>query len=149
VPLNRIAVLACERRAVAPDHQRVVASGEVDLFTGPRLIDALHAAQTDARHVELDLGGTTFMDMSGVRILLAAAEHARAAAGTFEIVNATASVARILALTGADRTLVNGARPDFPPTKGAGDGARAAPPLAGPHSAVPAPFAVPAARSAS
>jgi hypothetical protein len=66
---------------------------------------ALRAARADARHVVLDLGGTTFIDMSGVRILLAAAEHAHAAAGTFEIVHPTAPVTRMLTLTGADRAL--------------------------------------------
>ena len=133
--LTSIALLTCERRAGAPGHQHVVATGEVDLATGPRLAEALRSAQADARHVVLDLEGTTFMDMSGIRILLAAAEHARATAGTFEVVHATRLVARLLALTGADRAL---ARPavSFPPAKGAGDGARAAAPLPARRSAV-------------
>lgn len=126
---SSMAMLVCERRVVGPDHQRVVATGEVDLASGLRLTDALRAAQADARHVVLDLNGTTFMDMSGVRVLLAAAQHARAAAETFEIVHATASVARMLALTGADRTLEQRPTISFPQAKGAGDDARAAPPL--------------------
>lgn len=131
-----MALLTCERRLGAPGHQSVVATGEVDLATGARLTDALRAAQADARNVVLDLEGTTFMDMSGVRILLAAAERARAATGTFEIVHATAPVTRILTLTGADRALE---RPtiSFPPAKGAGDGARAAAPLPARIPAVP------------
>jgi anti-anti-sigma factor len=124
--LNSTALLACERRTVAPDHQRVVATGEVDLSTGLLLTAALSAAQVDARHVVLDLEGATFIDMSGVRILLAAAEHAHATTGTFEIVHATAPVARMLALTGADRTLDERPALTFLTAKGAGDGARAA-----------------------
>lgn len=99
------ALLRCERRTVAPDRQRVIATGEVDIATGQRLADALRAAQAEARHVVLDLAGTTFMDMSGVRGLLAAAEHARLTSATFEIVHATPAVERLLALTGADRRL--------------------------------------------
>jgi anti-sigma B factor antagonist len=143
-----MASFACERRAVAPDRQRVVATGEVDIATEPLLIDALRAAQADARHVALDLEGTTFIDMRGARILLAAAAHARATAGTFEIVHATAAVRRLLALTGADRVLEERPGRTSPPTKGAGDGARAASPVAGPQLTVPAPFAFPAARRA-
>ena len=116
---NSMAPLVCERRAGAPGHQRVLATGEVDLATGPRLTDALHAAQAEARDIVLDLEGTTFIDMSGVRILLAAAEHAHAAAGRFEIVHATAPVTRMLTLTGADRALE---RPTFqlPQSEGSG-----------------------------
>ena len=106
---NTMALLTCERRASTPGHQLVIAIGEVDLATGLRLADALREAQANARDVVLDLEGTTFMDMSGVRILLAAAEHARTAAGTLEIVHATAPVTRMLTLTGADRALE---RPD-------------------------------------
>jgi anti-anti-sigma factor len=141
------ALLTCERRVVAPNHQRVVAIGEVDLATGLRLTDALRAAHADARHVVLDLDGTTFMDMSGVRILLAAAEHARTVAGTFEIVHATAPVARMLALTGADRALTERPADSFPPAMGAGDRTRTAPPsrpaIGGPRS-----LAAPQSRSA-
>lgn len=129
------ALFTCERHA-APGHQHVVASGEVDLATGPRLTDALRMAQAVARDVVLDLEGTTFMDMGGVRILLAAAEHARATAGTFEIVHATAPVMRMLTLTGADRALRRPAA-SFPTANGAGDGARVATPLPARTSAVP------------
>lgn len=145
--LNSMCLLACERRASAPDHERVAVTGEIDLATGPRLIDALRAAQADARHIVLDLDGTTFIDMAGARILLAAAAHARTTAGTFEIVHPTAPVTRLLDLIGADRALVDAAGLNFPQAKGAGDGARAAQPLAVQQPAVPAPFATPAAHS--
>ena len=134
--LNNIVLLTCERHAGAPGHQRVVATGEVDLATGSRLADALRAAQADARDVVLDLGGTTFTDMSGVRILLAAAEHARAAGGTFEIVRATAPVTRMLTLTGADRALE---RPTTasPQRRERVTAREPATPFAGPHNGRP------------
>jgi anti-sigma B factor antagonist len=136
MPPRSFALLTCERRAVALGHQHVAAIGEIDLATGPRLTDALRAAQANARDVVLDLEATTFMDMSGVRVLLAAAEHAQATTGTFAIIHATAPVTRMLTLTGADRALENA----FPPAKGAGDGARAASPLPARNRPSPAPF---------
>jgi anti-anti-sigma factor len=94
----------CER-IVASDHQHVVVVGEVDIDTRQRLTDALREAQEQSRHVVLDLAGTTFLDTSGARVLLAAAAHARATAATFEIVRPSAAVTRLLALIGADRAL--------------------------------------------
>jgi len=124
-------LLTCERRAVALGRQHVAAIGEIDLSTGPRLTDALRAAQADARDVVLDLAGTTFMDMSGVRVLLVAVERAHARRGTFAIVHATVPVTRMLALTGADRALENAS-----PQRRERVAARVPHPLAGPQSAV-------------
>lgn len=107
MPTSSLALLTCERRAVAVDCQRVVATGEVDIATQPLLVAALLAAQADARHVVLDLNGTTFMDGGGSRVLRATAEHARATTGTFDVVHVTAPVMRVLALTGVDRALAS------------------------------------------
>ena len=53
---------------------RVVLRGELDLATAPRLEQALADAGAD---VLLDLRGLTFMDSTGVRLLLEAAESHR------------------------------------------------------------------------
>jgi anti-sigma B factor antagonist len=60
---------------VAPDAQggtRLTLRGELDLGTAPRLEQALAEASGD---VLLDLRGLTFMDSTGVRVLLEAAER--------------------------------------------------------------------------
>jgi anti-anti-sigma factor len=145
--LNSMCLLTCEHRADPPDHHRVAAIGEIDLASGPHLIDALRAAQADAHHVVLDLDGTTFIDMAGARILIAAAAHARATAGTFAIVHPTAPVTRLLVLIGADRALLDGVRLNFPQPKGAGDGAQAASPL--PAGTWPSPLPSPSASARS
>lgn len=98
-------LLACECRPVAPGCERVTAVGEIDLATGPRLTDALREAQARAQSVVLDLSGATFIDASGVRILLAADRRARAASGTFAIAHPSWPVERVLQLVGADRAL--------------------------------------------
>jgi anti-anti-sigma factor len=96
---------ACERHFVSPGHQRVVVVGEIDIATGPQLTRALHDAQAVAQHVVLDLDGTTFIDTSGTRILIAAAAHAQATTGTFEVVCPTVPVARLIGLLGANLVL--------------------------------------------
>ena len=62
---------------VAQDAQggsRVTLRGELDLGSAPQLEQALGA--TNGR-VVLDLSGLTFMDSTGVRVLLEAAERSR------------------------------------------------------------------------
>jgi anti-anti-sigma factor len=99
------ALLACERHIVAPGYERVSVVGEIDLATGSQLADVLCAAQARAQRVVLDMGGATFIDVGGVRVLLAADLRARAQAGTFAIARPTSSVERVLHLVGADRAL--------------------------------------------
>jgi anti-anti-sigma factor len=113
---------SCARQTVSGDRQHVVAVGEIDLASGPRLTGILREAQRDARHVELDLSRTTFIDASGARILLDARVQARANAATFEITGLTSPVRRLMDLIGPHTWN----RPRLPPKRtGAGDGARA------------------------
>jgi anti-sigma B factor antagonist len=135
VPDCSAAPFHCERHSVAGDCQHVVAVGEIDIATGPHLTGVLREAQTRALHVVLDLGQTTFMDASGARILLAAHAQARATAATFAITGATSPIKRLLALMGADAMAADSSSPQ---SDGAGDGARADVPLAGPQR--PSPF---------
>jgi len=99
------ALLACKCHSVALGYERVSAVGEIDLATGAWLTDALRRAQARAQRVVLDLSAATFIDAGGVRILLAADTHARAASGTFAIAYPTSPVERVLQLVGADRVL--------------------------------------------
>lgn len=97
--------LACECHSVAPGYERVSAVGEIDIATGSRLTDVLRGAQARAQSVVLDLSAATFIDASGVRVLLAADTRARAQAGSFVIARPTSPVERVLQLVGADRVL--------------------------------------------
>jgi anti-anti-sigma factor len=108
----------------------VIAVGEIDLASGPHLADVLREAQAEARHVVLDLGHTTFIDASGARILLGARARTRATSATFVVTGVTAGVKRLLTLLGAETLTL--ARTS-PKGEGAGDGARADVPLAGPQ----------------
>jgi anti-anti-sigma factor len=59
----------------------VIVSGEVDIATAPKLYAALNGGRTrDAASVVIDLRAVTFMDSTGLRVLLTAREAGRAPA---------------------------------------------------------------------
>jgi anti-anti-sigma factor len=77
-------------------------AGELDIATAPRVAD--HLAAIDAaggtERVVLDLGGLTFLDSSGVALLLGAARRAEAAGRALTIVRTPPEARRVLALCG-------------------------------------------------
>jgi anti-anti-sigma factor len=78
----------------------VHAAGELDLVSAPQLGQTLREAHLSARLVVLDLRELTFMDSSGVHVILDAARRARQAGGRLILVRGTAHIDRLLALTG-------------------------------------------------
>lgn len=62
----------------ADDVQVVALSGELDLDGAPRLEQALLAAETsDAAAIVVDLSALEFIDSTGIRLLLVAADRCR------------------------------------------------------------------------
>jgi anti-sigma B factor antagonist len=87
-------------------HVRVVVVGELDLATAEKLDDALAAQMARHRHVLLDLSELTFMDSTGVTVLLNAIGAAKLNGWNLGISDAlTAPVRRVLHLTGAEAIL--------------------------------------------
>jgi anti-sigma B factor antagonist len=83
----------------------VTVGGEVDLDTASQLGDvALDAVRDTSPHVVLDLTGVTFMDSTGLKVLLAIQRRADLAGGSFGVAGPSRSVRKILALTGLDQT---------------------------------------------
>jgi len=83
------------------DVVRVSPVGEVDLATIDEVrarIEELKAA--GFRRVLLDLRGVTFLDSSGVRLVLEADASARADGWDFALVEGSATVQRVFALAG-------------------------------------------------
>ena len=121
------------------DHDRAVVTvgGEVDLETAPQLGDHVLAALQDVSpHVVLDLTGVTFMDSTGLKVLLSIQRRADLANGSFAVVGATRTVRRILELTGLDQTfLLYDTLADVPPPQ-AGAGS-ATPPVTGDAAPTP------------
>ena len=83
----------------------VSVGGEVDLETASQLGDhALDALLDVSPHVLLDLTDVTFMDSTGLKVLLSIQRRADLAGGSFAVAGASRSVRKILTLTGLDQT---------------------------------------------
>jgi anti-anti-sigma factor len=84
----------------------VKVTGEIDASTAPTLGQALDSAiDRGMRTVVVDAAGITFIDSSGLSVLVAA--HKRLIAGDGELVVASSSapVRRLLGISGLDRVL--------------------------------------------
>ncbi len=83
----------------------VLVGGEVDLETASQLGDhALEAIDDASPHIALELSGVTFMDSTGLKVLLAVKNRAELAGGSLALLGTTRTVRRILELTGLEQT---------------------------------------------
>lgn len=90
------------------DWCRVVLEGELDLATAPTLELELELDRLEWRRpglVLVDLRGLAFMDLAGMRVLLAAHERARRRGGEFAIVRGAPIVERLMRLLELDTAL--------------------------------------------
>ena len=100
----------CERRE---DAVVVVVSGELDLDSAEKLRDLLRSPQARAGTVVLDLRQVTFIDSSGLSVVVG--HHHRSQADQFRFavaVGGAPAVERLLDLTGLRGTLTIVADPD-------------------------------------
>nr|WP_055713778.1 STAS domain-containing protein [Streptomyces torulosus] len=91
----------------AVDGVRVVTlRGEIDHTVKNKLTEALlsYGSVTPPRTV-VDLSGVTFMDSSGIKVLIAAHQSMSDAQGWLRIAGAQASVLRVLELVGLDQVI--------------------------------------------
>lgn len=77
-------------------------SGEVDMATVPEFKAALAAVRSlqEAPDIVVDLAAVSFMDSSGLNLLVGTLRDAQARSGTVTLTNPQASVRRLLQLTG-------------------------------------------------
>jgi anti-anti-sigma factor len=78
--------------------------GEIDLVTAPTFGAAIDQGIQQAGKVVLDFTGVTFMDSSGLNVLVAAAGHGDATDAVL-VRNAPLSVHRLLSITGLDEVI--------------------------------------------
>ncbi|MHB8659360.1 MAG: STAS domain-containing protein [Solirubrobacteraceae bacterium] len=95
----------CTLRDGGLDAAWVRVTGELDLATAPILAQALSQAEERAQRVVLDLRELTFMDCSGVRVILDASHRATAAGPGLVLVRGPSHVDRVLDLTRASDSL--------------------------------------------
>lgn len=79
-------------------------SGELDLATAPLLIAALRA-HDGCDHVVIDLRGLSFMDSSGLRLLVSESSRAESEGYELSLVRGGPEVGRLLRLTRLDEQL--------------------------------------------
>ena len=72
--------------------------GELDAHTAPTLEAAMK--ELPAGVVTVDVAGVSFMDSSGLRVLLEAATRAAEASGDLVIVHSTPGIARLVEISG-------------------------------------------------
>ena len=71
-------------------------AGEVDLATSPELEKVLQGVlEWGGTALVVDLGGLTFLDCSGISVLVRAARLAKETGGTFTVRNPRANVRRV------------------------------------------------------
>ena len=92
------------RAARDGDRLLIATAGELDLTTAPDLEAALRDNPSYAA-LELDLAELTFIDSSGLRLLLAERERAQRDGRGFEIKGANGAVARVFAISGFEADL--------------------------------------------
>src|SRR6476620_10768301 len=100
--------LELERR-LEPDRVVLGLGGELDLPAAPRLAAEIARAESDQvrRILVLDVDGLSFVDSSGLRVILAAHERALAQDGRgFAITSGSRQVKRLLEIAGVDEHLV-------------------------------------------
>jgi anti-anti-sigma factor len=96
----------------------VALTGELDLAGVPAAASQRRRAQSEGRDVLLDLSALTFMDVSGLQMIVAADTRARHHHGRLTIRCGRSCARRLFELAGVDRALeltddrpVNGASP--------------------------------------
>jgi anti-sigma B factor antagonist len=79
----------------------VAVSGELDIVSGPRLRDALDEVMAGSPgRLVIDLTDVSFLDSSGLGVLVAARKKVRAWSGDVVLVRPVPIVARVLEVTG-------------------------------------------------
>ena len=80
----------------------VEVAGELDLHSAPQLRAELARAVENgaAPHIVVDLAGVTFLDSTGVGVLVGALKRAREADGALHFCNAQPRVRRVFEITG-------------------------------------------------
>ena len=90
-----------QRTAESERVYRLGLRGELDVESGPRLVNGLRRARAGAARLRLDLSGITFIDCSGLTFLLSELHTARENGWPVEVDREVSrSVRRIIQMTG-------------------------------------------------
>jgi anti-sigma B factor antagonist len=82
------------------DHRVISVSGEIDPLTAPELEHAIRAAAPGASVVALDLAGVTFLDSSGLRVVVGASQELEQGGARLVLRNLSDAARRVLDISG-------------------------------------------------
>ena len=84
-------------------HTILAVSGEVDLSTSPELDEAVVGAIAEGlNHLTIDLANVSFLDSSGLSVIIKALKRSREISAQFDVVAANERVLKVFAITGLD-----------------------------------------------
>ena len=85
----------------APETEVIAVGGEIDIFTAPDVRRAaVSAIDEGAKRIVLDLSQTTFLDSTGLGVIIGLSKRVRPAGGDVLIVNTDDGIARTFEITG-------------------------------------------------
>ena len=88
------------------DHAVISATGEIDAGNADEVGDAVEAALADGhRRILLDCAQVTFIDSSGLGMLVRSHRRAEAAQATFAVVRASTHTRKLIRVLGLDQLL--------------------------------------------
>src|SRR5215210_7499092 len=86
------------------DHVTLRLTGEIDTYTAQSVRNAaLDAMREHDADIRIDLSGVTFLDSTGLEVLLATRRRAQLEGGQLELLDPTRTVVRVLEVTGVSR----------------------------------------------
>jgi anti-sigma B factor antagonist len=106
--LDRVCESSVLNVQVESDGKQVVvrASGELDIASAKALeVELLQAIDSNASAVVLDLGGVTFIDSTGLRLLVFAAAHSRSKGGRLRMLHVSGQVMQVIEMSGVEDLL--------------------------------------------
>lgn len=99
----------------------VAPSGEIDLKTAAIVDDELQRAEQSESRIVLDLGEVSFMDSTGLRMVMSAHQRLYARGGSLRILNVGPQVTRLFELVGIiDHLEIDGRAPSLASLPGDG-----------------------------
>jgi anti-anti-sigma factor len=103
-PCDRAAPLKVSARSNGVATTAIIVRGEIDISSASVLDTALHRAVTrSGTCVAIDLRGVSFMDVTGVNLLVRADNLARRHGSVLRLTGVSAPVARLLEITSLSR----------------------------------------------
>ena len=86
------------------DAHLIALTGEVDLYTAPEFKqELLDAIAKGAKHVVVDLSGTTFIDSTTLGVLVGGVKRLRTNDGQLSLICSDRNITKIFEITGLDR----------------------------------------------